>query len=95
MSKGGQIIAEILAPKAELVSCWEQMPEIESYDVSAAEGEYIRCALTAVDGVDLRSTIFQLTRDRGWTLRELSRSRYSLEDIYIRLTRPDTEEEIF
>jgi ABC-2 type transport system ATP-binding protein len=95
MSKGAQTIAEILAPKDELISCWEQMPEVEHYDISAAEGEYLRCALTAVDGVDLRPTIFQLTRDRGWVLRELSRSRYSLEDIYMRLTRPETEEETF
>ena len=31
--------------------------------------------------------------ERGWKLRELSRVRHSLEDIYIRLTRPESEEE--
>jgi hypothetical protein len=40
----------------------------------------------------LRARIFELAVERGWKLRELSRQRYSLEDIYIRLTRPQSEE---
>ena len=32
-------------------------------------------------------------RERGWSLRELTRSRHSLEDIYVQVTRPDEEEE--
>ena len=59
----------------------------------AAEGEYQRCSLTAANGEDLRERIFALAAERGWKLRELSRQRYSLEDIYIRLTRPQSEEE--
>jgi hypothetical protein len=43
--------------------------------------------------MDLRPNIFAVARERGWTLRELTRSRHSLEDIYVRVTRPDEEEE--
>ena len=93
MSSGSQVIAEIAAPPADLRECWAQMPEIEQFDVSPAEGEYFRCALTPRDGVDLRPQIFELARERGWPLRELTRSRHSLEDIYVRVTRPDEEEE--
>jgi ABC-2 type transport system ATP-binding protein len=67
--------------------------EIEQFDVSAAEGEYFRCALTPRNGVDLRPMVYSLVRQRGWTLRELTRSRHSLEDIYVEVTRPDEEEE--
>jgi len=93
MGKNGQIIAEIAAPLEELKTCWAQMPEIAHYNIAAAEGEYHRCALTAVGGQDLRPLIFALVRERGWKLRELSLARHSLEDIYIRLTRPESEEE--
>jgi hypothetical protein len=31
-------------------------------------------------------------KDRGWALRELTRSRHSLEDIYVQVTRQDEEE---
>ncbi len=92
MNSNGQIIAEIAAPSAALHECWAQMPEIEHFDVSASEGEYFRCALTPRNGVDVRPAIFALVTERGWPLRELTRSRHSLEDIYVQVTRPDEEE---
>jgi len=94
MSESGQVIAEIVAPHAELRACWESMAEVEHFDLSASEGDYIRCALTARPGVDLRPHIFSLVCERGWQLRELSRSRHSLEDIFVRVTRADKEEGI-
>ncbi|HWW02022.1 MAG TPA: ATP-binding cassette domain-containing protein [Candidatus Acidoferrum sp.] len=93
MSSNSQVLAEIAAPLAELQKSWAEMPEIEHFDVSAAEGEYFRCALTPRNGLDLRPRIFALARERGWTLRELTRNRHSLEDIYVRVTRPEEEEE--
>jgi ABC-2 type transport system ATP-binding protein len=93
MGKNGQVITEIAAPLEELKTCWAQMPEIAHYHISPVEGEYHRCALTATGGQDLRPLIFSLVKERGWKIRELSRLRHSLEDIYIRLTRPDSEEE--
>ena len=92
MSSGSQVIAEIAAPPAELQECWAQMAEIEQFDVSPSDGEYSRCALTPRDGVDLRPQIYSLARERGWPLRELTRSRHSLEDIYVQVTRPGEEE---
>jgi ABC-2 type transport system ATP-binding protein len=93
MAGGSQIVAEIAAPADMLRECWLQMPEIKHFDVSAAEGEFQRCALTPRDGLDLRPAIFALARERGWVLRELTRSRHSLEDIYVQVTKPDEGEE--
>jgi ABC-2 type transport system ATP-binding protein len=93
MSSNSQIIAEIAAPAADLQECWTQMAEVEQFDVSASEGDYYRCALTPRDGLDLRPYIFAVVRERGWSLRELTRNRHSLEDIYVRVTRPDEEGE--
>jgi ABC-2 type transport system ATP-binding protein len=94
MSSNSQVIAEILAPQGDLQECWAQMAEVEQFDVSASEGDYFRCALTPRNGVDLRPQIFSLARERGWPLRELTRSRHSLEDIYVRVTRPEEDEEL-
>ena len=95
IGQSGQVVAEIAAPLRELAECWEQMPEIGHHDMAPAQGDYIRCSLTPANGVDLREKIFALAGERGWKLRELTRSRQSLEDIYIRLTRPETDEEVF
>jgi ABC-2 type transport system ATP-binding protein len=91
LGAGGQVVAEILAPPADLRLCWEQMAEVEHYDLAAAEGEFLRCSLTPRDGVDLRPLIFEQVRARGWTLRELTRQRHSLEDIFMHLTRAEEE----
>ena len=88
-----QVIAEIAAPQAELTACWAQIPEIERFDVAPSEGGYCRCALTSRNGEDLRPRIFTLAHERGWALRELTRDRHSLEDIYMQVTRADEEEE--
>ena len=93
MSSNGQIIAEIAAPPGDLRACWSQMAEIDHFDVSPCEGKYFRCALTPRNGLDLRPLIFALVRERGWSLRELTRSRHSLEDIYVQVTRPNEEDE--
>jgi ABC-2 type transport system ATP-binding protein len=93
MAGGGQVIAEIAAGRDELEACWAEMAEVEQYDVSPAQGEFHRCALTPRDGFDLRPQIFKLARERGWPLRELTRSRHTLEDIYVQVTKPDEEDE--
>ncbi|MGO9587933.1 MAG: ABC transporter ATP-binding protein [Limisphaerales bacterium] len=93
MAGGSQIIAEIAAPADELREVFSQMPGVEQFDVSPCEGEFQRCALTPRDGYDLRPAIFALVLERGWIMRELTRSRHSLEDIYVQVTRPIEEEE--
>jgi ABC-2 type transport system ATP-binding protein len=95
MSAGGQVIAEIAATTEDLRSCWDQMPEVEHYDIAPAEGSYQRCALTPRGAFDLRPLVYEQARLRSWPLRELSRSRHSLEDIFVHVTRSrrDVEEE--
>jgi ABC-2 type transport system ATP-binding protein len=93
MEGNGQVVAEIAAPREELLACWAAMAEVEHYDVSPVEGAFLRCALTPRNGCDLRPQIYALAREKGWALRELTRSRHSLEDIYVQVTRPNEEEE--
>jgi ABC-2 type transport system ATP-binding protein len=92
MAGGSQVVAEIAAGAAELNEIFSQLPAVEQFNVSACDGEFQRCALTPRDGHDLRPEIFALARERGWTLRELTRSRHSLEDIYVQVTKPNEDE---
>lgn len=93
MSGNNQVLAELAAPFVDLQKAWTEMPEIQHFDVSPTDGEYFRCALTPRNGVDLRPRVFDLAKQHGWVLRELTSNRHSLEDIYVRVTRPDEEEE--
>lgn len=95
ISESGQVVAEIAASYTDLKSAWEQVPDVLHFDLAPADGQYVRCSLSARSGVDLRPHIYHLACQRGWMLRELSRSRHSLEDIFVRVTRADKEEEGF
>jgi ABC-2 type transport system ATP-binding protein len=88
----GQVLAEIAAPLADLTECWRELEWVEHFDVSPAQGEYFRCALTPRDGVDLREIVYETARLRGWKVRELTRSRHTLEDIFVHVIRADQEE---
>ena len=94
LSSNGQIIAEIAAPMEKLRELWAQMPEVEHADVSPMDGSFMRCAITPKDGMDLRPSIYQIARINNWPMRELTRSRHSLEDIYIQVTRRNEEDEV-
>lgn len=93
ISNDFQVWAEVAAPLPELRACWEQMPEVECFDVSPLDGEYYRCALTGRDQMDLRPLIYEQVRMRGWALRELTRRRHSLEDIFVHMTGSEAEKE--
>lgn len=95
LSHGSQVTAEIAAPRSELEALWSGLDAVERFDISSAEGAYFRCALTPRAGLDLRPIVFEQARQRGWLLRELTRTRPTLEDIFVHITRADREEEVF
>ncbi len=92
LSLDGQVVAEIAAPLALVREAFRDLPGVARIDVSEAEGAYVRLALTPKEGEDLRALVFEQVRQNGWTLRELTRSRHSLEDIFVHLTRGRKEE---
>jgi ABC-2 type transport system ATP-binding protein len=93
MSDASQVVAEIAAAPTDLRACWEEMQEVEHFDIAPVEGAYYRCSLMGRAGVDLRPLVFEQVRVRGWALRELSRHHHSLEDIFVHVTRPERDED--
>ena len=92
MSSERQVVAEIAAPREELLDYLEHAAEIVHFDIQPADQDYLHCSLTAQDGFDLRPVVFEKARDSGWQLRELSRTRHSLEDIFVRVTKREEED---
>lgn len=91
-SRNGLVIAEISAPATDLAECWKDMELIEHFDVSPSDGSFFRCALTPRNGTDIRPLIFEQVKLNGWTLRELTRTKHSLEDVFIQVVRGEQEE---
>jgi ABC-2 type transport system ATP-binding protein len=91
----GEVVAEVAAAADDLRLCWEAMETVEHVDVVPLDGAYCRCTLVPRPGVDLRPAIFETVLARGWKLRELTHTPATLEDIFVRVTRADREEELF
>jgi ABC-2 type transport system ATP-binding protein len=92
LAGGSQVIVEIAPGFDNPAEIWAGMPGIATFEAKTVDDEYQQWALTPLDGTDLRPTVFALVQARGWKLRELSRSRHTLEDIYVQITNPTEEE---
>jgi ABC-2 type transport system ATP-binding protein len=90
--ESGAVIAEIAATAPALMQCWAECDAVQHVDIATIDGEYQRCTLTARDGIDLRPVVYEQVAQRGWKLRELTRGRHTLEDIFVRVTREKEEE---
>ena len=53
------------------------------------EGDWEVFSLRVESGVDVRTDVYQLARQRNWTLRELSQRRATLEDVFVEITHAD------
>lgn len=93
LSLGGQVVVEVEAPASELVEALRDLPGVESLDVQSLDGMYQRVTLSPKDGADLRLIVYEEMRDRRWPVRELTRGRRSLEDIFVHLTRGKVRED--
>ena len=93
LSLGGQVVAEVEAPVQALRDAFRDLPGVETVDVQPMDGAYQRVTLSPRNGADLRLLVSEETRSRGWPLRELTRGRHSLEDIFVHLTRGKVREE--
>ena len=61
--------------------------------VAAAGDGVARFSLECAEGRDPREAIFRLAVERGWVLLELAQTKASLEDIFVRLTTHEDEDE--
>lgn len=93
LSLDGQVLAEIDAPVGELREVFRDVPEVERMDSSPLDGSWQRVSLKPRNGADLRPLVYDLVREQGWPLRELTRSRHSLEEIFVHLTRNRRDDE--
>ncbi len=89
---GGPVITEVLAPREALLELLSDRKEIESLDVSPMDGDWNRVIIQPSNGHDLRAWLHGELAHPGWQLRELSRGRHTLEDVFVKLTRTEKEE---
>ncbi|MGD2109653.1 MAG: ATP-binding cassette domain-containing protein [Phycisphaerae bacterium] len=80
-----RVIAEMQAPQQEVLNEAKALAGVENVEVSSSDG-WVRVAVRPKPSEDVRESLFKLTIDKGWSLRELRREGASLEDFFIQVT---------
>ncbi len=93
LQAGGAIRVEVLAPLSGVESKFGAVDGVESITANIGADGYINVVVHPKAGTDPREGIYNIVAGNGWTLRELSRSRTTLEDIFVQITRDEDEAE--
>lgn len=86
---GGGIKAEIKAEAFLAKEFLMKMDHVEEVVVSPLAEGWIQAEVFAKGGEDIREKMHHVIVQAGWSLRELSRYRATLEDVFIELTHED------
>lgn len=89
---GGPVVAEVSAPREALQELLSDRKEIESLDIAPMDGDWQRVMVQPSNGHDLRAWLHGELAQPGWSVRELTRGRHTLEDVFVKLTRTEKEE---
>lgn len=98
LKSGGAVMLEVRNMNPDVVEkqLWS-IPGIHTIHSEKLDHGYVRCTIHPAANDDLREAVFEKAISNRWTIRELTRHRQSLEDIFVELTRtvkkPEEEEE--
>ena len=82
----GAIRLELFCRAEEARKEFSQLPDIETVQCREEPEGWVIVEIAAKAGKDVRDEIFSVVQKQNWRLREMSRMRASLEDIFVELT---------
>jgi len=92
--RAGRLIrAEVRGPLADVRSVLPGVPGVGSVTVEDGGNGLVQVSVEPKEGADPREEIFQAVVSKGWALRELSQSRSSLEESFVRIIGQEEEAE--
>jgi len=86
---GGETILELKADAEKARDDLSRIPGVATIDILPAENGFHRIVLHPKADEDLREIAASHVQKKGWALRELTRRRQTLEDVFIQITSED------
>src|SRR5436309_5846917 len=90
---GGLINVEVRGPGSDVQAKLRNVEGIDSVECRVGDDGLVRVSVQPKPNADPREAIYKVVAANGWSLRELSRSRTTLEDIFVQVTREEDEAE--
>lgn len=85
----GVVRLEVKTGEDNPVPWLHNLPAVKEVQMTVEDG-WQNCEIRIEAKTDLREDIYRLAVERNWTVRELSRERATLEDVFVELTQADT-----
>ncbi|VVM04535.1 putative ABC transporter ATP-binding protein YxlF [Methylacidimicrobium cyclopophantes] len=82
----GAIRVEVSCGSEDARRAFAQLPDVETVNCRAEREGWSVLEIAPKAGKDIRDGIFSIVQKQNWRLREMSRVRASLEDIFVELT---------
>jgi ABC-2 type transport system ATP-binding protein len=85
---GGALLLELRAAAATVIEKFEALTDVDDAELVKVQPDdpaWCRIQVFAKPGCDLRDTIFAVVRKEGWDLREMSRTRATLEEAFVEI----------
>jgi ABC-2 type transport system ATP-binding protein len=83
---GACVNLEVQAGKEEAKRKLMASPEIEEVENTGEENGWSQMKIFPKPGLDIREAVFGVVKREGWNLREMTRGRATLEDVFVELT---------
>ncbi len=83
---GGALVVEVRAQRMAVAEKLTAVADVEEVEILQESGEWTFAKVFAKAGTDIRDGVYEAIRAEGWPLRELSRTRATLEDVFVELT---------
>ena len=91
LQAGGAIRVEVRGPAADVETKLRAVEGVASVRATAGTDNFVSCEIGPKADADPRELIYRACVTNGWALRELTRSRTTLEDIFVQITREEDE----
>ena len=93
LQAGGAVRVEVRAPVEAARAVLGALPGVRQVAAEAGSDGVARLTVEVEAGADVREAIYRAVVAERWDLRELTRGRTTLEDIFVQITREEDEAE--
>jgi ABC-2 type transport system ATP-binding protein len=93
LQTGGAVRVEVRAPVEAATTALRAVPGVTQVLAEAGSDGVARLTVQAEPGADVREAIYRAVVAQRWDLRELTRGRTTLEDIFVQITHEEDEAE--
>jgi len=85
LSAEARVVAEMRGPEKDVAEGVKALDGVQRVETSSSNG-WVKVSVSPQPDRDIREDVFQLTKDRGWSLREIRREGASLEQFFVEVT---------